>query len=85
VLADQAVRWRRGGDRRDPVLLLGVRAGWVGGLGRSRWRADDAALTGGPDATPRGGYLRVTLGTPLGRRRDALLPALAPALPWAGR
>ncbi len=80
LLADHAVRWRR-----DGTLLVGLRAGWMGGAGRSRWHADDAALAGGPDVAPRGAYVRLTLGTPLGRRRDALLPALAPALPWVAR
>jgi hypothetical protein len=85
LLADHAVRWRRSGTGRDGTLLVGLRAGWMGGAGRSRWRADEAALAGGPDVAPRGAYVRLTIGTPLGRRRDALLPALAPALPWLAR
>jgi hypothetical protein len=80
LVADHAVRWRR-----DATLRVGLRAGWMGGVGRSRWRADDATLAGGPEVAPRGAYARLTLGTPLGRRRDALLPALAPALPWVAR
>jgi hypothetical protein len=54
-----------------------------GTAGDSKWRADDAALVGGPNIAPRGAYARLTVGAPLGRRRDALLPALGPRDPVA--
>ena len=79
-LVDHALRWP---GRR--TVLVGLRAGWMGDVGDSRWRADDAALAGGPTIAPRGTYARLTVGAPLGRRRDALLPALGPALPWLAR
>jgi hypothetical protein len=80
LLADHAVRWRGG-----RTVMLGLRAGWMGDVGESKWRADDAALVGGPTIAPRGAYARLTVGAPLGRRRDALLPALGPAIPWLAR
>jgi hypothetical protein len=80
VLADRAVRWRRGG-----TLLVGARAGYVARAGRSRWTADEASLSGGPSAAPGGAYVRLTVGTPLGRPRDAALPALGSLLPWVVR
>jgi hypothetical protein len=80
LMADHAVRWRGG-----RTVVVGLRAGWMGDVGDSRWRADDAALSGGPTVAPRGAYARLTVGAPLGRRRDALLPALGPALPWLAR
>jgi hypothetical protein len=83
VLADHVVRGP--GGPGAGTFRLGVRAGWVGGVGRSRWQADDASLAGGPALAPRGAYAQLAIGTPLGRRRDALLPALLPALPWVAR
>jgi hypothetical protein len=80
LMADHAVRWR--GKR---TVVVGLRAGWMGNVGDSKWRADDAALVGGPTVAPRGAYARLTVGAPLGRRREALLPALGPALPWLTR
>ena len=80
VLADHAVRWGRGG-----TLLLGARAGYVARAGRSRWTADEASLSGGPAAAPGGAYARLTVGTPLGRARDAALPAAGSLLPWVIR
>jgi hypothetical protein len=80
IMADHGVRWR---GRR--TVAVGLRAGWMGTAGDSKWRADDAALVGGPNIAPRGAYARLTVGAPLGRRRDALLPALGPAIPWLTR
>jgi hypothetical protein len=80
VLADHAVRWGRGGS-----VLVGARAGYVGRAGRSRWTADEASLTGGPPAAPGGAYVRLAVGAPLGRTRDAALPALGSLVPWVVR
>ncbi len=80
LVADRLVRWR--GDGR---LVLGLRAGYVGRLGDSRWRADDAGVAGGPRVAPRGAYARLAVGAPLGRGRDAVMPAVGSLLPWVTR
>jgi hypothetical protein len=80
LVADHLVRWR--GDRR---FVLGVRVGYVGRLGDSRWRADDAGVGGGPRVAPHGAYARLTVGAPLGRARDAVMPAVGSLLPWVTR
>jgi hypothetical protein len=80
LVADHLVRWRGGWH-----LVLGLRAGYVGRLGDSRWRADDARVAGGPRVAPGGAYARLTVGAPIGRGRDALMPAVGSLLPWVTR
>jgi hypothetical protein len=80
LMADHALRRSRGG-----TMLVGVRAGYVGRTGGSRWTADEASLSDGPAVAPGGAYVRLTLGAPLGRPRDAALPALGSLLPWVVR
>lgn len=48
--------------RRDSGLLLGVRAGFTYTTVRSDWMLYDQRITGGPDVTGGGGFVRFTVG-----------------------
>ena len=70
-----------------PKLLLtfGMRAGYMGALGKSTWRSGPEQVTRAPDLGLEGAYVRLTLGGVLGRRRHAAVPMVGSLLPYIGR
>jgi hypothetical protein len=70
------------GTRTRGALVLGLRAGYVGRVGRSEWRTDGDPLDGGPSAMAHGPYVRLVVGSVLPNRRSAILPALGTAVRW---
>ncbi len=65
-----------------PHVNLGVRAGYIGRAGDTKWRTIDGDVTAAPNAAFTGAYVRVTVGRGLKHRVEAVIPAAAPVVPW---
>lgn len=63
-------------------LVVGVRAGYLGRVGDSRWATDGDRVSGGPAAIVDGPYVRLTVGSVLPNRRAGVLPALGSVARW---
>jgi hypothetical protein len=63
-------------------FALGLSGGYVFRGGSTTWRVDRNALTGAPNAGYKGAYLRVTIGAALGSRFGAVVPSIAPVVPY---
>lgn len=59
-------------------LSLTARAGMMRNMGQQRWSAEQQHVTEGPRQY-RGGYAQIGIATPLGKRRDALVPMASAA------
>lgn len=77
---------RRSRQGMDAARLLSIEAGYIGRIGtRTTWRTDVDAVRNGPAASLGGLYLRVSLGSAIKARRDALVPSVVSLLPFVGR
>ena len=47
---------------KAPLYLFGWQAGWIQGLGKTTWNAQETALTNGPDLRLQGWYVRFKIG-----------------------
>lgn len=72
---------------RFPSLLLsvGLRAGYMRGLGTPSWRSGPELVNGAPVLGLEGAYARLTLGGVLDKRRYAAVPMIGSLLPYIGR
>ncbi|HYW51071.1 MAG TPA: hypothetical protein VE861_10705 [Gemmatimonadaceae bacterium] len=70
-----------------PKLLMtfGIRAGYMTTLGDTKWRSGPERVNGAPELGLEGGYVRLTLGGVLGKRRYAAVPMVGSLLPYIGR
>jgi hypothetical protein len=67
------------------VLSLGLRAGYMAGLGDTKWRSGPENVTGAPELGLKGAYVRLSLGGILGKRRYAAVPMIGSLIPYIGR
>jgi len=67
------------------LMSLGLRAGYMGGLGTPTWRSGPERVIGAPELGLEGAYVRLTLGGVLGKRRYAAIPMVGSLLPYIGR
>lgn len=63
-------------------VIVGLRAGYLGRIGASRWHTDGDRVSGGPSALVDGPYVRLTVGSTLPNRRASVLPALGSIARW---
>jgi hypothetical protein len=68
--------------RPVPSFSIGLRVGYIGPIGGTSWRTFDGGVGGAPAATFTGPYVRVVIGRGVKRRLEAILPAIAPVVPW---
>lgn len=64
------------------LLTVGLRAGYMTPLGDPKWRSGPERVNGAPELGLKGGYVRLTFGGVLIRRRFATVPMIGSLLPY---
>lgn len=67
------------------LMTFGLRAGYMTTLGDTKWRSGPERVNGAPELGLEGGYVRLTLGGVLGKRRYAAVPMVGSLLQYIGR
>ena len=47
---------------KAPLYVFGLQAGWIQGLGKTTWNAQETTLTNGPELKQQGWYVRLKIG-----------------------
>ncbi len=67
------------------LMTVGLRAGYIAPLGDTRWRSGPERVIGAPELGAQGGYVRLTFGGVVGKRRYSTVTMLGTLLPFVGK
>lgn len=67
------------------LMTIGLRGGYMSTIGSPTWRSGSEEVRRAPDLGLKGGYVRLTIGGVLGKRRYVIAPMVGAIAPYLGR